>query len=146
MHGGIVQNHHRRVGQRQRKRIQPFADPGGSDFAFGEVRVALIVSVQQGEAVHAAMPVAGHDNLLIGELPAVGNARQQRDAAFVAVQKVQVALLGQGLELGENFALNGVDIRVGRTFYGSSNAFVAATVFFRNRRSVNDENSLPNSC
>ena len=110
------------------------------------MRVALILARKQGKAVDAAALFAWHGDLFVRKLPAVRNAREQRHAAFVAIKQVNVALLGQGLERGEDFALQGVDIRVRRILYLSSNAFVTATVFFRNRRSVSWENSLPNSC
>ena len=96
--------------------------------------------------VHAAAPLAGHDHPLVGELPGIRDARQQRHAALVAVEQVDLALLGQPLELGQALALEPGHVRVGPVLYLPSNSLEAAAVFFRNRRRVSCENVLPSSC
>lgn len=77
-----------------------------------------------------ALSKTRHRDLFLGELPAVGDTRQQRNTALVAVQQinlhsrsictagqfaqqVNLLLLGQGLQVLQNFALQGVHIGVG---------------------------------
>lgn len=52
-------------------------------------------------------------DLLIGKLPAVRNARQERHAAFIAVEQVNLALLRKLLELGQTLVLQLVHVRIG---------------------------------
>jgi hypothetical protein len=146
MNRRIVQNHDRQAAHRQRKRVQTLTDPGCRDPALGAVCLALVLPRQQGKAVNAAAPLARHGDLLIGKLPAVRDAGQQRHTALVAVQQINVSLLRQGFKLGQGFALEGRDIGIGRVLYAPSYSLVAATVFFRNRFNASIPNCLPSSC
>ena len=95
-----------------------------------------IITRQQSKAIDAAAPLTGHSDLFILELPAVRNAWQERHAAFVAVEHIDMVLLKECLELSQDFTLELVDVGIGRLLYGSSNALEAATVFLRNRVKV----------
>ena len=77
------------------------------------MRLALILAGEQDKTVHTAAALTGHDDLLIGKLPAIRNAGQQGHAAFITVQKVNLALLGQGFIRGQALALERIDIRIG---------------------------------
>ena len=93
-----------------------------------------VITRDQREAVHATPALTGHHDLLIGKLPGIRNARQQRHAALVAVEQVNVTLLGKLLELGQaltlELVLELVNVGIGRVFQTPSQLDVC----FRRRR------------
>lgn len=67
--------------------------------------------------------------MLARKLPGVRNRRVQRDAALVAVVKVNLALLRQLFKFGQAFNFERINIGVGLAFGPFSYSLVTATMF-----------------
>ena len=162
MDAGVVEHHHRQARKRQGKSIELFTDPSCRDLAVRQAPMQAVVAREQSKreqskAVDAPAPLAWHHDRLARELPGIRHTRQQRHAALVAVEQVNVALLRKPLELGQalgqtlgqalgpalgqtlgqtlgqalgqTLALERIDVGIGLVLYLPSNALEAATVF-----------------
>lgn len=104
-----------------------------------------------------ALSKTRHRDLFLGELPAVGDTRQQRNTALVAVQQINLhsrSICTAGQSAPARTGLAGLaELRASRRTHRrwgcalvSGECVCSGNRFFRNRRRVSCENSLPSSC
>ena len=143
---GVVEHEHRGPGARGHPGLERVEHKGPVQGAFAGGRVQLVGGrVIETQHVKPLRMTGLRGDLFARELPAVGQGRGQAETRLVAVVQVDMALLFQGLQLGQALGFVAVVGRVLGRFQAVAEAAEAPTKLFKKRRSVVGENDLSNS-